>query len=395
MNLITDQKELEAFCGRLAGCEFLAIDTEFLRERTYWPRLCLVQVAGETDDQIAAIDALAPGIDLSPLFALLVDERIIKVFHAGRQDLEIFFHLKGIFPRPFFDTQIAAMVCGFGDSVSYEVLANKLAGAQIDKTSRFTDWSARPLTDRQIDYALSDVTHLRVIYRKLRDRLEKTDRTGWLEEEEATLLNPDTYRVDPDEAWRRLKIRTHKPRFLSVLKEVAAWRERSAQSRDVPRNRVIRDEAIVEIAAHAPTSAKALSRTRGLSEGLANGRVGQEIMDAVRRGLDIPAEDAPTLPPRPDIPRGIGPVVDLLRVVLKMKCDEHDVAQKLVANASDLERLAADDEADIPALHGWRREVFGETALAVKHGKLALTLQNRRLALMPLDGLSRGKRASA
>lgn len=381
MQLITDTDSLASLCDRLANEDFVTIDTEFLRERTYWPQLCLVQLAG--DEEAAAVDALAPGIDLTPLWRLLDDQAILKVVHAGRQDIEIFYRDTGRVPKPLFDTQIAAMVCGFGDQVGYETLVRKLAKAPIDKSSRFTDWSLRPLTDKQLAYALSDVTHLRTIYRKLRARIEQTDRLGWLDEEIAIIADPKTYNVDPEQAWTRLKVRSSRPHFLATLRELAAWREETAQAKDLPRNRVVRDEALLEIAAHAPANVAALSRTRGLPKPVAEGRFGQAILEAVERGQNTPEAECPTLPPARELPRGLGPVVDLLRVLLKMKCDANEVAQKLVANSADLELIAADDEADVAALRGWRRELFGEDALALKHGRLALTISGRELRAVP------------
>jgi len=384
MTLIAENDTLGAFCGRQRGAEFVAIDTEFMRDRTYWPQLCLVQVAGP--DEAAAIDALAPGIDLAPLVDLLADAKVTKVFHAARQDVEIFFHLTGAIPAPLVDTQVAAMVCGFGDAVSYENLAGKLAGARIDKSSRFTDWAHRPLTDRQLQYALSDVTHLRLAYEQLRRRIDKTGRGNWVGEEMAVLTDPATYRLEPREAWRRIKFRTDKPRALAVLREVAAWREEEAQRRDLPRSRILKDETLCEIAAHAPTDVEHLARCRGLSRAIAENKQGQAILAAVRRGLDLPAAQCPVPPPRRDLPAGLGPVVELLRVLLKMRCEDHDVAQKLVASADDLELIAADDTADVPALSGWRYDIFGADALALKHGRLALTTVGRRVKVVPLTG---------
>jgi ribonuclease D len=387
MLLIADSAQLAEFCARVSQADFITVDTEFMRERTYWPQLCLVQVAGP--EEVAAIDPLATGIDLRPLLDLLYDEGILKVFHAARQDIEIFFHMTGRIPAPLFDTQVAAMVCGYGDSVSYETLAAQLAGARIDKSVRFTDWSARPLTERQISYALADVTHLRKVYAGLAKRLMASGRAHWLQEEMATLLEPGTYRLDPSEAWRRLKPRAgSKPRLLAILREVAAWREREAQRRDIPRNRVIRDETIMDIAAHAPSTVEDIARLRGLSKSLAEGRMGQDILVAVAKGAATPESEAPTLPPAIEMPGGLGPVVELLKVLLKMKCERQQVAQKLVASSSDLERIAADDDADVAAMHGWRREVFGEDALALKHGRLALTMKGKRIVIMPLEGQS-------
>lgn len=390
MEPIADTESLAAFCDRLKTADFITVDTEFVRERTYWPQLCLIQVAGPGPEDARAIDALADGIDLTPLFDLLADPKVLKVFHAARQDIEIFLHLSGRVPAPLFDSQVAAMVCGFGDSVSYEVLASQLAKARIDKSMRFTDWTQRPLSDRQLHYALADVTHLRVAYEKLRRKLDKNGRLAWLEQEMAELTDPGTYRVAPEEAWRRLKPRSTSPRFLAVLREVAAWREREARERDLPRQRVVRDEALSEIAAHAPTTVAELGRVRGLGKGQVEGKVGAAILEAVGRALALPEDLCPQPPERMELPKGIGPVVDLLKVLLKLKCDEHDVAQKLVASSSDLEMIAADDQADVPALHGWRRELFGEDALKLKHGRIALGLapDGKRLRMLPLDDLA-------
>ncbi len=384
MNVITSTAGLADLCERLAKADHFAVDTEFIRERTFWPRLCLVQVAGP-DHEAVAIDPLADGIDLAPLHALMADADVLKVFHAARQDMEIFFYLAGRTPAPLFDTQIAAMVCGFGDSVSYEALAAKIADARIDKSMRFTDWARRPLSERQVRYALDDVRHLRVIYQELALRLEKTGRAGWVAEEMAALSDPRLYAQTPEDAWRRIKTRTTKPRFLAVLREVAAWREREAQKRDLPRNWVMRDEALVEIAAQAPTSAEALGRTRALHRGAARGQRASAILGAVERGLAIPEAECPRIGKPARLARGINPVVELLKVLLKMKCEEHGIAPRLVAGAADLERIAGDDAPQVPALGGWRREVFGNDALAVKQGKLTLVVRDRRVILAPLD----------
>lgn len=381
MTLLTDKEAVAAFCRRLGQAGFVTVDTEFIRERTFWPQLCLIQMAG--DSEAAAIDALAPGMDLEPVFELMKDPGVLKVFHAARQDVEIFHHLGGEIPAPLFDTQVAGMVCGFGESVSYETLVSQITKKQIDKSSRFTDWARRPLSKRQIDYALSDVIHLRPIYEELSRRLEKNGRAHWLQEEMAVLTDPATYRMDPREAWRRLKTRSHSRRHLAVLREVAAWREREAQARDLPRNRVIRDEALLEIAAHTPRTTADLARARSVSKGLAEGRMGQGILKAVEAGLSVPETELPRLPPKVELPPGLRPVVELLKVLLKMKCERHGVAQKLVATSEDLERIAADDNADVPALQGWRREVFGEDALSLKHGKLALSVKGRAVKLVP------------
>ena len=382
MNLITDSGALAEFCQRQHGADFIAVDTEFMRERTFWPILCLVQIAGP--NEAAAIDTMAEGIDLAPLLALMNDPAIPKVFHAARQDLEIFFFLSGQVPHPVFDTQIAAMVCGFGDSVSYETLVKRLAGASLDKASRFTDWAHRPLTERQLKYALADVVHLRTVYERLQQTLAKNGRAAWFEEEMADLVDPGLYRTDPDEAWRRFRLRGRADRrFLGVLRAVAAWREAAAQQRDLPRGRIMRDEAVLEIASHIPRTIEQLARTRSLSKGIAEGKLGQDILEAVARGLDDP-NPPPPAPAKPELPQGLGPLVELLRVLLKQRCEDYEVAQKLVASADDLEAIAADDNAAVRALSGWRRDVFGADALALKHGELALTAGNNRIELVPL-----------
>jgi ribonuclease D len=380
MSVITDSSELARLCHRLAAADYVAIDTEFMRDKTYYPQLCLVQVAGP--EEAAAIDALAPGIDLKPLFDLLVNPTVIKVFHAARQDVETLFHMTGTIPAPLVDTQVAAMVCGFGDAVSYENLAAKMAGARIDKSSRFTDWARRPLTERQVAYALSDVTHLRPVYEKLKRRIDRSGRAGWVAEEMAILTNPATYSQDPREAWRRLKVRSEKPRFLAVLREVAAWREEEARRRNLPRSRIVKDETLVEIAAHAPATLEELARSRGVSRGQVEGKQGAAILAAVQRGLAVPEGEGPKPAPRPDIPGGLAPIVDLLRVLLKTKCEANDVAQKLVASGADLELIAADDNADVPAMSGWRRELFGEDALALKRGRIGLTVAGRTVKIV-------------
>lgn len=382
MTLITKTSELLKFCQSLKGTPFVTVDTEFMRESTYWPQLCLVQVAGP-EDAVAAIDALAPGIDLAPLFDLMDAPETLKIFHAARQDLEIFFHLMGHVPAPLFDSQVAAMVCGFGDQVGYENLIAKLTTARIDKSSRFTDWARRPLSERQITYALSDVTHLRDAYRKLAKELERNGREAWLDSEMAVLNSASTYEGNPDLAYKRIKARNPKPRVAALIKELAAWREREAKRRDVPRNRILRDDALMEIAHHAPKNAADLARTRGLGERMANGPAGEEILKAVKRGLDIPDADLPRAPKTPDLPAGIGPVSDLLKVFLKMICEETGVAQKLIANASDIDQIAAfGEKADVNAMKGWRFEMFGEAAAKLRNGEMGLAIKNKKVVLL-------------
>jgi ribonuclease D len=383
MTLIADSAALAAFCARQAKAEFITVDTEFLRDTTYWPKLCLVQIGGP--EEVAAIDTLEPGINLAPMTELLGNSKILKVFHSARQDMEIFYHLMGRLPAPIFDTQVAAMVCGFGDSVGYQTLARRLAGATIDKASRFADWSHRPLSKRQLDYALADVVHLRPVYRKLEKKLGQNGRAAWLKEEMAVLTDPATYALEPHEAWQRLKTRSGDRRYLAVLRSLATWRESEAQRRNVPRGRVLRDEQLFDIAAHTPKTTEVLGRTRGLGRDLARGRIGQGILKAVEAGLAVPEAERPAPPPRAELPKGLGPTVDLLKVLLKMKSEEHHVAQRLVASTADLERIAADDHAPVPALRGWRRKVFGEDALALKNGRLALGVEARAVTVVPID----------
>ena len=381
MKLITTTDDLAAFCKPLAATEFIAVDTEFMRERTYWPKLCLAQVAGP--DDAAAIDALAEGIDLAPLDELMANAKVLKVFHAARQDLEIFYLRMNQVPQPLFDTQIAAMVCGHGEAASYESLATKLAKAKIDKSSRFTDWSRRPLSERQISYALSDVTHLRVVYEKLRRQLEKSGRLSWITEEVAVLNDPATYRADPEQAWRRLKPRGASPRLLGTLKEVAAWRERTAQRIDIPRQRLLRDEQLLEIASHAPKTTEDLAMTRGLGRGFAEGWQGREIMEAIERARNVPEAELPTRDKAPEQLRAPSAVVDLLRTLLRLKAEQAGVAGRLVASADELDRLAA-GKRDIAALRGWRREVFGSDAVDLIEGRLALSLAGDQAKLIPI-----------
>ena len=382
MTVISESPALAAFCANLAGAAFITVDTEFLRDQTYWPKLCLVQVAGP--DSAAAIDVLAPDLDLTPLNDLLHDPELLKVIHSGRQDMEIFYHLNGRLPAPLFDTQVAAMVCGFGDSVAYDTLARRLLGVRIDKTSRFTDWSRRPLSQQQLNYALADVTHLRGVYNKIKAILEKTGRAGWLDEELAVLTSPDTYKLEPQEAWQRLKPRSHDRLYLAVLRELAAWREEEAQNRDVPRNRVLRDDQLYDIAALRPTKVEELKRARRIGGDLARGRLGQGIIAAVDRGLNCPAKERPAPQKKEEFPKELAPVVELLKVLLRIRCAEEEVSQLLVARSSDIEQIALDDHATVPALEGWRREIFGADALRLKHGELALVIRDNNICLMPL-----------
>ncbi|QFU16267.1 ribonuclease D [Microvirga thermotolerans] len=380
MDLISTTADLRRACERLAAHPFVTVDTEFLRETTYYPRLCLIQMAGPDPADAVLVDPLAPDMDLEPFLGLMADPRVVKVFHSARQDLEIVWNLGRMVPAPLFDTQVAAMVCGYGDSVSYEQLANDLAKARIDKSSRFTDWSRRPLTDAQLTYALSDVTHLVKIYEALTAQLEKNGRSAWLAEEMAILSSPETYQADPEHAWKRLAGRLRKAKEVAVLMEVAAWREREAQSRDVPRGRILKDDALVDIAIAAPRSVEALGRLRTIPNGFERSRTGADILEAVERGL---ARDPATVP-MPERSRGrgnTGAVVDLLKVLLKAVAEQEGVAPKIIATVDDLEAIAENDAADVPALHGWRRTLFGEKALALKNGQLGLVLERGRVKM--------------
>jgi ribonuclease D len=379
MTLITSTGELASLCEELAHEPYVALDTEFMRDRTFWPKLCLVQVAGAA--RHAAIDPLAPEIDLAPLFALMQDERVLKVLHAARQDIEIFWHLSGEIPQPVFDTQLAAMVLGFGEEVAYETLVTQVAKAKVDKTSRFTDWSRRPLSPQQLDYALADVIHLRVVYERLSRRLDEAGRHDWFAQELATLTDTATYEQPPEQAWKRVKVRTRDPRFLAIVRELAAWREREAQRRDLPRNRILRDDLLLEVAANRPATPEEVARLRRVSVDRAGAR---GIAEAVARALALPQGELPEIEPPVKLPRGIGPVVDLLRVLLKFKCEEHHVAQRLVASSADLEQIAARERPEVAAMKGWRFEVFGEAALALKRGELALAAPGGRIALVPV-----------
>jgi ribonuclease D len=379
MSLVTDSDELAALCRDFAQHEFVTVDTEFLRETTFWPKVCLIQMASET--KAVAIDTLAEGLDLQPFFDLMANKAVTKVFHAARQDLEIVWNLAKLIPAPLFDTQVAAMVCGFGDQIAYGELAQSLCKVTLDKSSRFTDWSRRPLSEAQIDYAIADVTHLREIYKILRARLEKTDRLHWLADEMATLTSQDTYEMRPDRAWERYAHRAKKPRDLAVLMELAAWREQEAQSRDVPRSRVLKDDVLTEVALAAPRSAEALGNLRAFPRGMERSRAGVDILAAIERGL---ARDPKTLP-RIDRDRrcnGGGATVELLKVLLRQVAEKQGVAAKMIATVEDLEILASDDNADISVMKGWRRELFGDKALQLKHGRLALTVENNRVVTL-------------
>lgn len=380
MTTITTTAALAAFCNELKGQPFIAVDTEFMRETTYWPKLCLIQVA--SPDTEACIDPLAEGIDLAPLLDILRDPSILKVFHAARQDVEIFNNLNAM-PTPLFDTQVAGMAAGFGEQIAYDALVRQMLKIELDKSSRFTDWARRPLSDAQLTYAVADVTHLATLFPILRDRLEKAGRLAWVEEEMKALNDPAAYDVDPEKAWRRLRPRKTAAKYLAVFKAVAAWRERTAQTRDQPRGRILKDEAIDELATQAPTSLEGLNTLRSVPKGFGGSKFGPDLLAAIKAALADPEGYAPVLEKAgPPPPASAGAVVELLKVLLKARAEEAGVASKLIATVSDLEKIAADDEANTPALNGWRREAFGSDALKIKRGELALVLDGSRVRVV-------------
>ena len=382
MTLITETSKLIDACERFSRDSFLAIDTEFMRERTYYPQLCLIQIAGK--DEAVTVDALATEINLNPILDLMANHKIIKVFHACRQDMEIFFNLNRRIPFPVFDTQIGAMVCGYGESVGYDKLVRQITGVQIDKSSRFTDWSHRPLSKQQLNYALSDVTHLRTVYESLLNQLEKNGRINWLNEEFQNVLNPKTYDIPLDQIWKRLKIKNGRPKFLILVRELCAFREKEAQSRNIPRNRVIRDDVLLDIAARSPSSSVDLAKVRSLSTQFAEGRLGKSILRVVAEASNIPESDAPQLEKlnksKPQKPA----LIELLKVLLKHKSEDNNVAQKLIASTADLEAIAENDNANVLALSGWRKDVFGDDALLLKSGKIALSAAGDRIRVIPI-----------
>lgn len=387
MLVITDTQTLAAFCARCAEHPYVTVDTEFLRERTYWPQLCLAQVAYPGDDDCGAlIDPIAgPDMDLTPLFDLMKNTSVVKVFHAARQDLEIFWKLGDLIPTPLFDTQVAAMVCGYGDQVGYETLVRKICKEGLDKSSRFTDWARRPLSEKQLDYALADVTFLRQIYEVLDARLSRTGRTAWVAEEMAVLTNPDTYRNEPTEAWKRLKTRSSSPRFLAVAAALAEWRERRAQEKDVPRSRLLKDDALLEVASARPANVDELSRLRLLQREGRKGDVASEILEAVRKGMETPEDEAPPKEaPRPTR-KASEALVDLLKVLLKSRAEDLGVAPKLLASSDELTAIAAEDDPKVPALSGWRRAAFGELALQLKRGEIALSAHGAGVEIIEFD----------
>lgn len=384
MELTTTTDALAAFCARAAKFDFVTVDTEFLRETTYWPKLCLLQAA--TPEEAILVDPLADGLSLQPFFTLLQNEKVVKVFHAARQDIEIFVKLSGEVPKNIFDTQIAASVCGFGDSVSYDNLVRSVTGVELDKSSRFTDWSHRPLTEKQRLYALADVTHLRDIYLKLVQQVTDTHRWDWVEDELDILRSIDTYVVKPENAWERLKSKLSRPRDLAALQTIAAWREKRAQDGDQPRSRVLKDDALIEIAMQRPVTADAFDKLRAVQRGYGRSSAAAEVMGLIRQVEALAKTDLPPAAERYRGPSPKGAVGDLIRVLLKAVSEEHGVAARILATSDDVDALVLDDDADVPALRGWRRKLFGEKALAIKHGKIGLAATRKGVIEIPIEG---------
>ena len=379
-DIITTTEALAAACTRLAAFPFVTIDTEFLRETTFWPKLCVVQLA--SSEEAVVVDAVAEDLDLAPLFELLRNESVLKVFHAARQDIEIVWHLAGFIPHPVFDTQVAAMVLGYGDSIAYDQLVQRVTGAHIDKSLRFTDWAKRPLSAAQINYAVSDVTYLRDCYLKLAAQLEKRSRSHWVQDEMAVLTSASTYQQKPEDAWKRVGGRIRKPRDLAVLIETAAWREREAQARNVPRSRILKDEALAEVAVQAPDTPDKLGGLRMIPKGWERSKPGLDLIEAVKAGMARDPASLPAMAPPRVAANGASATVELLKVLLKMVAERQGVAAKVIATTDELDLIADSDEADVPALHGWRRELFGEKALALKQGKLALAIEKGKVTAL-------------
>jgi len=388
MKIITKNSELQEFCTKAANSKYITIDTEFLRERTYFSKLCLIQLAipGDENDSAVLVDNLANKLDLSPIYKLFQNENVVKVFHAARQDLEIFYLDSGIFPYPLFDTQIAAMVCGFGDQVAYETLVKQVAKQTLDKSSRFTDWSRRPLTEAQKKYALADVTHLRIIYEFLSSKLQKTDRLTWVEEEIKILISPETYNFDPKNSWRRIKTKSNSRRFLGIVAALAEFREKFAQTKNIPRNRVIKDDALLELASNKPKNLDDLSKSRLLLREARKGELASGLLNAIEKGINTPEADLPEKLGKTDKSIVNSALADLLRVLLKSCSESAGVASKLIASASDLDSLAAGDRS-LAALQGWRLEIFGKSALDLCNGKIGLSVKGKKVTTIELGQL--------
>jgi ribonuclease D len=382
MDIIVSTESLAAFCERAAQFEFVTVDTEFLRETTYWPRLCLIQVA--TNDEAVLIDPLAPDIKLAPFFTLLANPDVTKVFHAARQDVEIFVKLTGAVPNNIFDTQIAASVCGFGDSASYDSLVRAICKVELDKSSRFTDWSARPLSEKQLTYALADVTYLRDIYCELKKQVEQTRRWDWVEDELGVLRSIDTYVVQPENAWERLKMKLNRSRDLAAMKVLAQWRERRAQETDQPRSRILKDDVLSELATQRPLTPEAFDKLRAVPRGYGRSSAAAEIIALMKEVEALPKSALPPMPERYRGPSPKGAVGDLIRVLLKSVAEQNAVAARIIATSDEIDALVLDDDADVPALKGWRRRLFGEKALAIKHGRVGLVATSKGVVEFPV-----------
>lgn len=378
--IIKNQDELIHFCKELAREPFVTIDTEFLREKTYYPKLCLIQMSGP-DGKAKAIDPLEGDLNLTPIFDLLQNKDVLKVFHAGRQDLEIFYNLTGKVVEPFFDTQIAAMVCGYGDSAGYESLVRKILDQKLDKSSQFTDWSRRPLSQKQIDYALGDVTYLIDIYKHLSKKLDKMGRTKWVMEEEKILANPETYENRPEEAYERIKIRSPKPKTLAILRDLAAWREEKAQEKNIPRNWVMRDETLVDMASQAPKTTQELARIRNMPKELPEGHTGAHLLSVIKKAQKTDKKSWPTPEKKKVIDPTATALIDVLKLLLKVQSAGSGVAAKLIADKTDIETLATSGRDDVKCLKGWRYDVFGQYALALKRGELSIGVRDNEIAL--------------
>lgn len=380
MSLITTNAALKAYCDTLKNSPYITVDTEFMRERTYYAKLCLIQISGP-DKEAVGVDVLAgeEELDLSPIWELFADKNIVKVFHAARQDLEIIYQLSGTLPAPLFDTQIAAMVCGYGDQVGYEALVNDICKAKADKSSQFTDWSHRPLSQKQITYALNDVIFLKDIYTNLKNRLDKKGRSDWVLEETKNLLTPSLYQFPPYEAWKRLKLRAPKPRDLAVLRELAAWREEESQKKDVPRGRILKDETLLDLTYQKPRTEAELARIRGVTADMAKGKFGKLILDAMERGLSIPDSNCPEVDKREPLPQKLTPVLEMLKMLLRIQASENDVAARLITSSDDLENFVKDPNS-VPELNnGWRKDIFGAVAMEMINGKIALSVENGKI----------------
>lgn len=378
MKLVTDTHTLEDVISTLSKSDFVTVDTEFIRESTYWPELCLIQLA--SPDIAVIVDPLSPEIDLSPLFKLMANTNVVKVFHAARQDVEIIYKLGNIIPTPLFDTQIAGSVCGFGESVSYEQIVERITGEHIDKSSRYTDWSRRPLSDKQLSYALADVTHLRDVYKYLKEKLDKNGRTHWIDDEMSILTSPKTYIMPNDEAWKRIKGRIRKPRELAVLQQVAAWREQEAKNRNVPRGRILKDECLVEIAIQHPKDEMALSRLRSIPKGWEHSGSAAELLKAVQKGLSVDLDNLPAIHKHVATGNGTAAAIELLRVLLKLVADEEDIAPRIIANNDELEKIAKQDHLDtLSAMQGWRYNIFGKKAEKMLNGHLGFYFHNGKI----------------